>query len=167
MNHSYQNKAANTLKILGQTLKGTTLHQETIKPISNPKSNLLISQFRRENERWRRTLGFLIEEDIILKAGISDILKNMTETDEGIVKRLEQFHNRLMKENDTVRVLRAGVADVKKELNRDFYFDTDFSNSITRLQRILRKQIETVEMESLKLKFDFNEYIDGILQNAS
>lgn len=143
------------------------MHLETTMPISNPMSKLLVSQFRRENESWRRTLGFLIEEDIILKAGISDILKNMTETDEGILKRLEQFHNRLMKENDTVRVLRTGVADLEKKLNRDLYFDTDITNSISRVQRILRKQIETVELDFLKLKFDFNEYIDGILQNGS
>lgn len=143
------------------------MNPETKIPISNRKINLLISQFCRENESWRRTLGFLIEEDIILKAGISDILKNMTETNEGILKRLEQFHNRLMKENDTVRVLRTGVADMEKKLNQDFFVDTDFTNSITRVQRILRKQIETVEMEFLKLKFDFNEYIDGILQNGS
>lgn len=143
------------------------MHPETTMPISNPTTNLLISQFLRENESWKRTLGFLIEEDIILKAGISDILKNMTKTDEGILKRLEQFHNRLIKENDTVRLLRSGVADMEKELNRDFYFDTDITNSISRIQRILRKQMETVELEFLKLKFDFNEYIDGILQNAS
>ncbi len=143
------------------------MHPETTMPISNPTTNLLISQFLRENESWKRTLGFLIEEDIILKAGISDILKNMTKTDEGILKRLEQFHNRLIKENDTVRLLRSGVADMEKELNRDFYFDTDITNSISRVQRILRKQMETVELEFLKLKFDFNEYIDGILQNAS
>lgn len=143
------------------------VHPETIIPKMNTKINLLISQFRRENESWRRTLAFLIEEDIMLKAGISDILKNMTETEDDILKRLEQFHNRLMKENDTVRVLRTGVADMGKKLNQDSYFDTDFTNSITRVQRALRKRIETLELEFIKLKFDFNEYLDTILQNDS
>lgn len=144
-----------------------TVYLETTIPKMNAKINLLISQFRRENESWRRTLAFLIEEDIMLKAGISDILKNMTQTDEDILKRLEQFHNLLMKENDTVRVLRTGVADMEKKLNRDFHYDTDLTNNHIRVQRRLRKQIETVELEFLKLKFEFNEYIDGILQNVS
>lgn len=138
---------------------------ETTTPTLNPKVNLLINQFRRENESWRRTLEFLIEEDIILKAGISEVLKNMNQTDEGILKKMEHFHNRLIKQNDTVRLLRTGVADMGKKINLDYYFETDLSNSITRIQRILRKQIETVEVEFLKLKFDFNDFMDGILQN--
>lgn len=141
------------------------MHLETTIPVPNQKVNLLISQFRRENESWRRTLEFLIEEDIILKAGISEVLKNMNQTDEGILKRLEHFHNRLIKQNDTVRLLRTGVADMRKKINLDYYFETDLSNSITRIQRVLRKQMETVELEFLKLKFDFNDYIDGILHN--
>ena len=157
----------NTLNFLIRTQKGITGYSEIIMPKMNAKINLLTSQFRRENESWKRTLRFLVEEDIMLKAGISDVLKNMTETDEGILRRLEQFHNRLMKENDTVRVLRTGVDDMEKKLNRNFYFETDIPNSITRVQRILRKQIETVELDFLKLKFDFNEYIDAMLQNGS
>ena len=141
------------------------MRSDTTIPLQNPKVKLLISQFRRENESWRRTLEFLIEEDIILKAGISEVLKNMNQTDEGILKKLEHFHNHLIKQNEIVRLLRTGVANMGKKINLDYYFETDFSSSITRIQRILRKQMETVELEFLKLKFDFNEYIDGILQN--
>ena len=140
------------------------MQSETKIPVPNPKFNLLISQFRRENQSWMRTIEFLIEEDIILKAGISEVLKNMNQTDEGILKRLEHFHNRLIKQNDNVRLLRTGVADIGKKISLDIFFETDLINSITRIQTILRKQIETVELELLKLKFDFNDYIGGILQ---
>ena len=140
------------------------MQSETKIPVPNPKFNLLISQFRRENQSWMRTIEFLIEEDIILKAGISEVLKNMNQTDEGILKRLEHFHNRLIKQNDNVRLLRTGVADIGKKISPDIFFETDLINSITRIQTILRKQIETVELELLKLKFDFNDYIGGVLQ---
>ena len=133
-------------------------------PKTNQKVNLLISQFRRENQSWLRTLEFLMEEDIILKAGISEVLKNMNQTDAGILKRLEYFHNRLIKQNDNVRLLRAGVADMGKKINLDNYFETALINNITHIQSILRKQMETVELELLKLKFDFNDYIGGLLQ---
>ncbi len=141
------------------------MHSEAAIPKPDPKANLLISQFRRENESWRRTLEFLIEEDIILKAGISEVLKNMNQTDESILKKLEHFHNRLIEQNDTVRLLRTGVADMGKKMNPDYYFEPDLSNSITLTQRMLRKQMETAELEFLKLKFDFNDYIDRIFQN--
>ncbi|MEO6845200.1 MAG: hypothetical protein ABI184_08505, partial [Ginsengibacter sp.] len=65
---------------------------------------------------------------------------------------------------DNVRLLRTGVADIGKKISLDIFFETDLINSITRIQTILRKQIETVELELLKLKFDFNDYIGGILQ---
>jgi hypothetical protein len=133
----------------------------------NHKYNLLINQFRRENESWRRTLIFLIEEDIILKAGISEILKNMNHTDEGVLKKLEHFHGRLLNENDTVRILRTKVSDMEKQLNRDYFFNPDWLTNIKRHQVTLRKEIEKAEMEFQRLKFDFNDYIDGILQNAS
>ncbi len=140
------------------------MQSENIIPITNQKVNLLISQFRRENQSWLRTLEFLMEEDIILKAGISEVLKNMNQTDAGILKRLEYFHNRLIKQNDSVRLLRVGVADMGKKINLDNYFETALINNITHIQSILRKQMETVEMELLKLKFDFNDYIGGLLQ---
>ncbi|HUZ59423.1 MAG TPA: hypothetical protein VMU83_11635 [Hanamia sp.] len=141
------------------------MHSDTAIPIPNPKVNLLINQFRRENESWKLALAFLIEEDIILKAGISEILKNMTQTDEDILKRLEHFHNRLIKENDTVRLLRTAVNDTGIKLNRDFYFEAYFLNSIINLQSKLRKEIEKAELDFLELKFDFNDYIPGIFQN--
>lgn len=141
------------------------MHTQTTIPILNSKVNLLVNQFRRENEGWRQTLEFLIEEDIILKEGISEVLKNMIQTDDGVLKKLEHFHNLLIKQNDTVRLLRTGVADMGEKINLDYYFETDLSNSITRIQRILRNQMEKVELEFLKLKFDFNDYIDTILQN--
>ena len=144
---------------------GKIVQSETTIPVPNPKFNLLISQFRRENQSWMRTLEFLIEEDIILKAGISEVLKNMNQPGEGILKKLEHFHNRLIKQNDTVRLLRTGVTNLEKKINMDYYFETDLSNSLTRIQKTLRKQMETVELEFLKLKYDFNDYIDGILQN--
>ncbi|MEO8961009.1 MAG: hypothetical protein ABI325_03955 [Ginsengibacter sp.] len=140
------------------------MHPETTIHIPDLRTDLLFSQFHRENESVRRTLAFLIEEDIILKAGISEVLKNMNPTDEGILKRLEHFHNRLLKENDTVRTLRAEVADMDKQLDRNFCIDKDLSNSIRPQQQLFRKKIKIVELEFLKLKFDFNEYVEEILQ---
>lgn len=142
------------------------MQSETTIPILSSKVNLLFSQFRRENESWRRTLEFLIEEDIILKASISEILKNMNQTDEVILKRLEHFHSLLLKENDTVRLLRTDVSDIERKLKSEF-FDSDLLPSIKHHQNRLRKEIETAELDFLKLKFNFNEYIDGILQDGS
>ncbi|MEO9005434.1 MAG: hypothetical protein ABI288_11890 [Ginsengibacter sp.] len=139
------------------------MYPETTIPTPDPRTNLLFSQFHRENESSRRTLAFLMEEDIILKAGISEILKNMNPTDEDVLKRLEHFHNRLLKENDIVRSLRAEVADMDKNLDRNFCIDKDLSNTIRQKQHLFRKKIKIVELEFLKLKFDFNEYVDGIL----
>lgn len=143
------------------------MHSQSNIPQLYPGPNLLLNQFRRENQSRTRTLEFLVEEDIILKAGISEILKNMSQTDEAILKKLEHFHSRLIKGNDTVRLLRTEVANMEKQLKLDYYFDTDWLDNIKCHQAILRKEIGTAEMEFLKLKFDFNDYIDGVLRNGS
>ncbi len=140
-----------------------TVRPELTIPEFYSKANLIVNQFRRENETWQRTLEFLIDEDIILKGRISDILKNMNQTDEGILKRMEHFHNRLLKENDSVRLLRTEVADMEKHLNQNYFVEADSLNNMKNHQRDLRKDLETAESEFQKLKSEFNSYIDKIL----
>lgn len=142
------------------------MENELRTPIFIPKFSLLINKWRRENESWRRTLVFLNEEDIILKAGISDVLKNMISTDEDILKMVEQFHSNLLSQSDTARFLRKEVDDMQRQLIGEFYGDSDWLNSLNLQQRRLRIGIKNMELEFLKLKFDFNNYIDRILQNG-
>ncbi|MEO9147129.1 MAG: hypothetical protein ABI237_16390 [Ginsengibacter sp.] len=91
----------------------------------------------------------------------------MNQTDGSTLKMLEHLHSRLIKGNDTVRLLGPEVAEMEKKLNRDFSDDANLLNSIKCHQSRLRNEIEAAEKEFLKLKFDLNDYIGGILQKES
>ena len=128
-----------------------------------PKANLLVSQFQSENETWKRTLEFLTGEDVNLEVLLSEILKNMGQPDDSLLERIEHFHNRLLKENETRGFLRLEVTEVEKQLSQDFSDDTDWLKEIQNRQKKLRKDMETAELQFHKLKFDFNNNISEIL----
>jgi len=48
--------------------------------------NTLIKQFRHETETWKRTLGFIEEENIILKNRLSEILATANKYDDSLKK---------------------------------------------------------------------------------
>ena len=128
-----------------------------------PSANLLVSQFQRESETWKRTLEFLTEEDVNLKVRLSEILKSMDQRDDSLLERFEHFHNRLLKENETIGFLRLEVIQAEKQLIQNFSVDVDWLKDIQNKQMKLRKDMEKAELEFHKLKFDFNNYISEIL----
>lgn len=141
------------------------MHSEFRKDGLIPKANLLASQFRSENETWKRSLESLTEEDVNLKMRLSEILKNMDQRDDGLLEKIEHFHNRLLKINETIGFLWSDVGKIEKQLFQDLFINTEFFSEIRQTQKKLRKEMEIVEFDFHILKFDLNNFIGEILQN--
>lgn len=141
------------------------MHLEPTKGGLIPKANLLVSQFRSENETWNRTLESLTEEDVNLKMRLSEILKNMDKRDDGLLERIEHFHNRLLKINETIIFLRLEVNKIEKQLLKESAINTELLSGIYHMQKKIRKDMEMVEFEFHILKFDLNNFIGEIFQN--
>ena len=129
-----------------------------------PKANLLVSQFLSENETWNRTLECLTEEDLNLKKRLSEILKNMDQRDDTLLERIEHFHNRLLKINETISFLCQEVNKSEKQLMQELNINTEFPSERRHLQKKIRKEMEMIEFEFHTLKFDLNNFIDEIFQ---
>ena len=140
------------------------MHSEPTKDGLTPKANLLVSQFRSENETWNRTLESLTEEDVNLKMRLSEILKNMDQRDDKLLEPIEHFHNRLLKINETIAFLRLEVNKIQKQLLQKFAINTDFFSETRHTQKKIRKDMEMVEFEFHILKFDLNNFIGEIFQ---
>jgi predicted RNase H-like nuclease (RuvC/YqgF family) len=149
--------------IIGISVKQKNMHSEYRKDGLIPKANLLVSQFRSENETWNRTLESLTEEDVNLKMRLSEILKNM-DRDDGLLERIEHFHNRLLKINESIAFLRSEVSKIEKQLFQDFFINTEFFSELRHCQKKIRKDMEIVEFDFHILKFDLNNFIGEILQ---
>ncbi len=133
------------------------------KQIPMPKEISILEQFRHENETWKRSLEFIVEENIILKNRLADILKETNNNDEGLLERLENFQNHFLKEDEIIKFLRKEISEEDKLLTQEIYVDGNLYKDIRMKQKKLRKGIEIVEQRFNKLKQEFNTYIGEIL----
>lgn len=150
--------------IIGHSVKQKYMYSEPTKDGLIPKAHLLISQFRSENETWNRTLESLTEEDVNLKMRLSEILQNMDKRDDRLLDRIEHFHNRLLKINETIKFLRVEVNKIEKQLLPKFAIKTELLSDMGYRQKKIRKDMEMVEFEFHVLKFDLNNFIGEIFQ---
>ena len=61
------------------------------KPFSN---TVLLTQLLEENERWKRAVEFLTDEDVKLKTRLSALLKNLNQPDEITLNKIEYLVKR-------------------------------------------------------------------------
>lgn len=123
----------------------------------------LISQFRHENEGWKRVLVFIREENINIKNRLSDIVKYMEAGEEGMLERIEYFQNCFVEEDEKIRKFLKQVEMQDKLLLRDVYKDGGLVKQVKSSQLKLRKEMEKTEREFNRLKFEFNMYLGGVL----
>ena len=109
-----------------------------------------VRQFQTEIETWKQSLNFRMEENVLLKNRLSDILRNNYE--QNSLEEIEEFQTRFIKEDELINSLRRDVNDLDNLLYSKMFedgkleksFDTkmedlgkDIANSITRF-RILQ-----------------------------
>ena len=123
----------------------------------------ILSQFRHENETWKRILEFLSDENIYLKNRLSEILRNIVDHDHVQLNKIEQFHNRLLNADDRIKLLRKEVAENEMSLNRYICLDGSLQKDFQKKQNKLMKDLKSAEGEFNKLKYEFNSYLDEIL----
>ena len=125
--------------------------------MANPE--VLLSQFKNENETWKRILGYLNEENINLKNHLSEILANMTEDRNGFLERVENFNDLLLKEDEIINFLNFELNEQNKKLIRTIYNNGELTESVEKNQKKLRRDLEITEQHFNKLKFRFNSYL--------
>ena len=119
----------------------------------------LIQQYIYELDTWYRLLDYLEEENVLYKNRIVTILKNDTES--LLLEMIESFLNKFVLEDTIISIFRNDITkakikimaegkDVEKEKNGDNYI---------LYQNKLRKEIEIIEHQFNRLKFEFNNYL--------
>jgi hypothetical protein len=129
-------------------------------PVS--KANFLISWIQCENANSKLVLELLTEENINIKNRLSEILRNMGESDGSFMEQIEYFHNCFLKEDEIIWFLRMEVTEQDKLLVRNMH-DVDMLKLIKTNQKQLRQDIDTAEQEFHKLTFEFNSYLGEFL----
>ena len=121
-------------------------------------------QFKHENETWLRTLDYFRQENIYLKNRLAQIAK--TNINNSFLVELEAYQNRFVEKDTIVAILRYDIT-LQNELILKCTATDDDDNCVKKIllnQNKLRDDMQQMEKEFNKLKFDFNNYLAEAIQ---
>lgn len=108
-------------------------------------------QIHHELDTWGRTLNYIQQENIHLKTRLAQIIKNGI--DDRLLEQVEYFQSQFLNKDAIIALLRQDIAKELK-LNGEM---ADEQNQLKHEK--LRRDMELMENEFNRLKFDFNSYL--------
>jgi len=121
-------------------------------------------QLQYEINTWKRLLGFMMEENIHLKIRLSEVLKN--KFDNNLLEEVEDFYNKIIKEDDLFLLLRNEINELDKLLENIEFKEEDILIKANRKFNRFRNNINATEKQFGKLKMNFNNYLLENTQNT-
>ncbi|MBI2731644.1 MAG: hypothetical protein HYX40_13015 [Sphingobacteriales bacterium] len=119
--------------------------------------SLKLKQLQYESDMWKRTLAFMIEENIHLKNRVAEVLKEGFNA--GMLRDIESFQNKFIKEDTVIVYLRNEVTELDKLLVREIFEDGLIKKKVESKIRKVRNSVKQAENEFGHLKIDFNSYL--------
>lgn len=120
-------------------------------------ARLKLKQLQYESDAWKRLLGFMTDENVQLKNRLSEILRD--DFDSSLLDVLEIFQTRFINEDNMIGLLRNEISEYDKLLIKGNIIDGHLKNEVLTLLKKMRNNMKYAEVESGKLKRDFNSYI--------
>ncbi|MEO8414231.1 MAG: hypothetical protein ABI472_11260 [Ginsengibacter sp.] len=120
-------------------------------------SFMKLRQLQYESDTWKRLLGFMREENILLKNRLSEILKDRF--DKNLLEEVEAFQSKFIKKDELLVLLRDDVAELDKLLVKDKVGELQNMKDIYNKLENLRNNIINTEMQFGNLKIAFNNYL--------
>ncbi|HRO46671.1 hypothetical protein [Agriterribacter sp.] len=119
-----------------------------------------IRQFQTEIEAWKRLLNFRMEENILLKNTISDILKHSN--DQNFLEEIEDFQTMFIKEDELIHSMRRELNDVEDLLYNKIFEDGKMKKLFDTKMENLSKDIANSTSRFRILKSAFNDFQHNI-----
>jgi hypothetical protein len=119
---------------------------------------LQVRKIQSEAEAWKRTLGFLREENVFLKEHLSEVLKESAKS--SLLEALEVFQTRFVREDERIALLRNDIADLDRLLIREVYEDGAIARQLAQKTQELRVNMRITEQEFSRLKSEFHQYLE-------
>ena len=116
-------------------------------------------QFQMEVESWKQLLNSRMEENVLLKNKISDILKN--NYDQNSLEEIEDFQTQFIREDELIHSLRRDINDLDNLQPGNLFEDGKIGKSVDKKMEDLRKDIANsrIRFRILKSTFDDFQYI--------
>ena len=121
---------------------------------SDPEKD--IQQFQIEIQTWKQLLNAGMEENILLKNRISDILKN--NYDHSSLEEIEEFQTRFISEDELIHSLKNDVNDSGNLLYRKLSENERMEKPFYKKMENLRRDITDFTNRFHILKLSFNDF---------
>ena len=115
-----------------------------------------VRQFQTQIETWKRLLNSRMEENVLLKIQISDILRD--NYDQNSLEEIEEFQTRFIREDELINTLRRGVNDLDNLLYGKLFESVKMEKSFDTKMENLRKDIANSTVRFRILKSTFNDF---------
>lgn len=123
-----------------------------------------LQQMVYETETWKRSLGFMLEENVQLKIRVSEILKDIFEP--GLLDPIEEFQGKFIREDEMIRLLRNEVAELNTLFQKDPLPNETSKQVMENKLKKLRFNIRREEENFGKLKADFHGFLSEYTRNG-
>ena len=125
-------------------------------------SQIKLKQLQHESDTWKRSLAFMMDENVQLKNRLADILRS--EFDNNLLEDIENFQTNFIREDEMISLLKTDIAKLDKLLVREVFEDGQIVDNINRMLKEIRRNISIAETQFGKLKLEFNSYLLENLQ---
>ncbi|MBN9351938.1 MAG: hypothetical protein J0H55_14760 [Chitinophagaceae bacterium] len=115
---------------------------------------------RNKMEEWRRLLGERMEENLLLKNKLANILTN--NYDQNLLEKIEDFQSRLICEDELIYSLRQVINELENLIKNNWLEDEKFSKMIHLRDVWLQKDMAYSSVRFCDLKSGFNEFQEKI-----
>ncbi|SDD45094.1 hypothetical protein [Niabella drilacis] len=120
-------------------------------------------QIQYECETWRRAVNFMIEESIIMKNRLSEILR--THFNKNLLEGIELLQNKLVRNDERIGIFRDDLTRLN-ESGAGKFSEQDEKLFEIRI-RLLHNDLLLMEKQFAKLKSEFNHYLlEGIKRSG-
>ncbi len=122
---------------------------------------LKIRQFKYENESSRRMLEFLMQENVMLKIRLAELLAEIFTT-EDFLEIAEFYQASFIRKDEIINLMRQDIARLDNMLTQ-FIHKKDDLNSITLAREKLNRDLKNLGVVFIDMKTRFNNDVETIL----
>jgi hypothetical protein len=115
-----------------------------------------VRQFQTEIEAWKKILNSGMDENVLLKSRLSDIVKN--NYDQNSLEEIEEFQTKLIKEDELISLFRRDVNDLDNLLYSKMFEEGKMEKSFEAKMDQLGKEIANSIIRFRILKSAFNDF---------
>ena len=114
-----------------------------------------LRQFKAETESWKQLLSSRMEENVLLKNKLADILKN--NFDQSSLEDIEEFQTQFIEQDEWIKSLKKDVIELDK-----IFADGEMEESLDITVKNFRRNLASSSKRFSFLKSAFNDFQEKI-----